>query len=122
MGSVYKLHATERGMDVRSNHGRDRKVVGTVCVVPKLDLVFGWFAVVLDMSAFEIAVEGFEVKEGGDVGVRGGTVVALVEIIGKNLPIVSACKSDQHKFSRDGQVMVSHLLGRRCIQARSRRS
>jgi hypothetical protein len=63
-----------------------------VCVVAKFDLVFGRFAIVLDMSAFEVAVEGFEVEEGGDVGVCGGTVVALVEVVGENLPVVGACK------------------------------
>ena len=93
-----------------------------MCVVAKFDLVFGRFAVVLDVSAFEVAVECFEIEEGRDVGVRGWTVVALVEVVDENFPVVGPCKSGQHELSRDSQVSLSHLPARRCIQAHSRRS
>lgn len=40
------------------------------------------FAMVLDVAVFEIAVESFEIEERGYVGVGGGAVVALVEVVG----------------------------------------
>jgi hypothetical protein len=42
----------------------------------------------LYMAIFQIAVERFQVDEVGDVGMRSGTVIALVEIIGQDFPVV----------------------------------
>lgn len=45
---------------------------------------------VLDMAGDEVGVEGFEVEEGGDVRVGGGAVVAFVEVVGEDFPVVVA--------------------------------
>jgi hypothetical protein len=61
-----------------------------VCVNACFGLFLGWFAVVLNVSTFEIALERFEVQEGRNVGVCGGTVVAFVEVVGEDLPVIVA--------------------------------
>ena len=59
-------------------------------VEPCFDLLGLGVAVVLDVAVLEVAVEGFEVEECGDVGVGGRAVVALVEVVGEDLPVVGA--------------------------------
>lgn len=75
---------------LRGNHGRHGEVVGTGSVKTLLDLLWCGLAVVLDVSIFEIAVERLKVEEFRNIGVCRRAVVALVEIISQNLPVIFA--------------------------------
>jgi hypothetical protein len=59
-----------------------------MCIHACFDLFFCGRAVVLDVSVFEVAVEAFKVEEGWDVGVRGGAVVAFVEVVCEDFPVI----------------------------------
>lgn len=63
-----------------------------MCVDARGDLFRRGRAVVLDVAGDEVGIEGFEVEEGGDVGVGGGAVVAFVEVVGEDFPVVVAWK------------------------------
>ena len=54
------------------------------------DLRFRRLAMMLYMSVFKIAIERLEVQERWDVGVCGGAVVAFVEVVGEDFPVIMA--------------------------------
>jgi hypothetical protein len=84
-------------------------------------LFLGWFTVVLNVSTFEIAVEGFEVQEGRDVGVCGGTVVAFVEVIGEDLPVIVAYVTESAMVTDVRVVREStYHQARKCGRVHSR--
>ena len=81
------MHHDERLGD---GHGGVGEVVRAVCVEACFDLLGLGVAMMLDVAVFKVAVEGFEVEEGGDVRVGRGAVVAFVEVVREDLPVVGA--------------------------------
>lgn len=75
-------------MGLRDDHGSDGEIVCAGSIEALGDLLWCGNAAMLDVTVFEIAVEGVEVEEFGDIRMRCRAVVAFVEIIGQNLPVV----------------------------------
>lgn len=77
---------------LRDNHGRHGEIVRASREETFLDLLFIWVTVVLDVSVFRITVEGVQVEEVRDIRMCRWAVIALVEIIRKNLPVIVPLK------------------------------
>jgi hypothetical protein len=57
-------------------------------IQPLGELFRARLAVVLDMAVSRIAVEALQVQEGRYIGMGGGAVVAFVEVVGCDFPVV----------------------------------
>lgn len=77
-------------MFLRDKHGRDGDVVSASSNKTFRNLFWGGYKTVLYITVFRITLEGFQVQEFRDIGVGGRAVIALVKIVGQNLPVVFA--------------------------------
>lgn len=61
-----------------------------MCRQALLYLLFGGFAVVLDVAVLQRTIEALEIQKRGNVGMGGRAVVAFVEVVGENFPVVGS--------------------------------
>lgn len=76
----------------RNGHGAVWEIVSAVDVEALLYLFFGGRLVVLDVASFALAIVAVDGEESWNIRMCGLAMVAFVEVVGCNLPVVIAMK------------------------------
>ena len=91
---------------LRDHHGRHREVISAGGVEPLFDLLGSRLAMVLNVAGLGVAVKRLQVEEFRDIRMGGRAVVALVEVVGQDLPVVFAVQ-----LIRAHEIVVVEVIG-----------
>ena len=78
--------------DLRDCHGAVWEIIGAVTVETLFDLFLGWCLVVLEMAIVAFAVVAVDCEECWDVWMGSLAVVAFVEVVRGDFPVVVTVK------------------------------